>query len=91
MHTTVAGSGFHLRSAPHIALILPAGTNPGLHMKNISAPSKVFRYASIEPSVGGVGSLQLTGWREMENKNLQDHHNWLEKKGRQKKYQVCSP
>ena len=42
MHTRVAGSGLHLPSALHTALILPAGTNPGLHLKNISAPSVVF-------------------------------------------------
>ena len=42
VHTIVVGSGFHLPFAPHTALILPAGTNLGLHLKNISAPSVVF-------------------------------------------------
>jgi len=42
VHTSVAGSGFHLPSAPHIAVILILGTNPELHLKNISAPSVVF-------------------------------------------------
>ena len=60
VHTRPAGSGFHLRSAVHTALILPAGTNPGLHLKNISVPSSVFRYGSMEPFVGEVGPLQLT-------------------------------
>ena len=41
VHSVVAGSGFHLLSDVHTALILPAGTNPGLHLKNISAPSVV--------------------------------------------------
>jgi len=42
VHTSVAGSGFHLPSVPHIAVILILGTNPELHLKNISAPSVVF-------------------------------------------------
>ena len=68
VHTRVAGSGLHLWSAPHTAVILLVGTNPGLHLKCISAPSVVFWYGSMEPSIGGVGSLQLTGGREMESK-----------------------
>ena len=60
VQTRVAGSGFHLPSAVHIALILSAGTNPGLHLKNISAPSVVFTNASMEPFPGTLGSLQLT-------------------------------
>ena len=59
----VAGSGSHLPSAPHTAVILPVGTNPGLHVKNISVSSSVFWYGSMEPSIGGVGSLQLAGGR----------------------------
>ena len=59
VHTRVAGSGLHLPSAPHSALILPAGTNPGLHLKNISASSVVIWYASMEPLPGTVGSPQL--------------------------------
>ena len=42
VHTRVVGSGFHLPSASHTALVLPTETNPGLHLKNISAPSVVF-------------------------------------------------
>ena len=61
VHTRVAGSGFHLPSALHTALILPAGTNPGLHLKNISAPSVVFWYASMKPFLATLGSPQLTG------------------------------
>ena len=64
VHPRVAGSGFHLWSAPHTAVILPVGTNLGLHLKDISASSVVFWYGSIEPSTGGVGSLQLTGGRK---------------------------
>jgi len=60
VQTRVAGSGFHLPSDVHVALILSAGTNPGLHLKNISAPSVVFTNASIEPFPGTLGSLQLT-------------------------------
>jgi len=60
VHTRVAGSGFHLPSDVHIALILSVGTNPGLHLKNISAPSVVFTNASMEPFSGTVGPLQFT-------------------------------
>ena len=60
VHTRVVGSGYHLPSAPHTALILPSGTNPGLHLKNISAPSVVFSYGTMEPLPGTVESLQLT-------------------------------
>ena len=59
VHTSVAGSGFHLPSTPHTALIVPAGTNPGLHLKNISAPSSMFWNGSITPFPGTIGSLQL--------------------------------
>ena len=59
MQTRVAGSGFHLLSGPHTAVIFPAGTNPGLHLKNISVPSSELRYGSITPFPGTVGSLQL--------------------------------
>ena len=61
MHPRPAGSGFHLPSIPHTALILPTGTNPGLHLKNISAPSSVLWYASMEPLSGVLGLPQLTG------------------------------
>ena len=66
VHTRLAGSGFHLPSVVHTALILPAGTNPGLHLKNISAPPVVVRYESMEPFVGEVGPLQLTVERKEE-------------------------
>ena len=69
MHTRVAGSGFHLPSDAHTALIFLAGTNPGLHLKNISAPSSMFWYGSITPFSGTVGSLQLAvvrRWRQAE-------------------------
>ena len=60
LHKRPAGSGFHLPFTPHTALILPAGTNPGLHLKNISAPSSVFWYASMEPLSVVMGLPQLT-------------------------------
>ena len=60
MHTKVAGSGLHLPSAPHTAVLFPAGINSGLHLKNISAPSVVFWYASMEPLSGVMGLPQLT-------------------------------
>ena len=59
VHTRAAGSEVQLPSAVHTALILPAGTNPGLHMKIISAPSSVLWYGSTTPFSGAVGSLQL--------------------------------
>ena len=41
VHTRVAGLGFHLPSASHTAVTFSAGTNLGLHMNDISAPSVV--------------------------------------------------
>ena len=64
-HTRVAGSGFHIPSPVHTALLLPAGTNPGLHLKIILAPSVVSWYVSMEPFSEVVGTPQLTG-----NKNV---------------------
>ena len=54
-HTRVAGSTFHLPFS-HAALILPAGANPGSHLRNISV---VHWWVSKEPFSGVVGSLQL--------------------------------
>ena len=62
MHA-VAGLGFHIPLAAHTALVLPAGINPGPHLKNISAPSVVLWYASMEPFLGTLGSPQFAGWR----------------------------
>jgi len=42
VHTSVAGLGFHIPSVSHRAVILILGTNPELHLKNISVPSVVF-------------------------------------------------
>jgi len=42
VHKSVAGSGFHLPSVPHVAIIAVLGTNCELHLKDISAPSVVF-------------------------------------------------
>ena len=63
MHVRLAGSGVHIPLDVQVAFILVAGTNIGLQLKNISAPSVVFWYGAIEPSIGGVGSLQSTGGR----------------------------
>ena len=83
VQTRVAGSGFHLPSAVHIALILSAGTNPGLHLKNISAPSVVFTNASMEPFPGTLGSLQKKLWYTRSHmttiiSRLSKIHLWLE-------------
>ena len=64
MHVRSAGSGVHIPLGAQVAVILVGGTNIGLHPNEISAPSVVFGYGSMEPSVGGVGSLQLTGGRK---------------------------
>jgi len=67
MHIRVAGSGVQVPSVVtpsgevQFALILPAGTYPGAHMKNISAPNSVLWYISIKPFRGPVGIPQLTG------------------------------
>ena len=66
VHVRLPGSGVHIPLDAQVAVILVGGTNIGLHQKNIMAPSVVFWYASIEPSVGGVGSLQFTKWSEKE-------------------------
>ena len=42
VHVRLAGSGVHIPLHPQVAVILVAGTNIGLHLKNISAPSAVF-------------------------------------------------
>ena len=42
VHARPAGSGVHIPLDVQVAVILPAGTNTGLHLKNISAPSVVF-------------------------------------------------
>ena len=60
VHVRLAGSGVQIPLDAQVAVILPAGTNPGLHLKNISAPSVVFSYGSMEPLPGTVESLQLT-------------------------------
>ena len=69
LHKSAAGSGFHLPFAPHIAVMFPAGTNPGLHLKTISAPSSVFWYAPMEPLSGLMGLPQLTEIA-MQNRNF---------------------
>ena len=63
VHVRLPGSGVHIPLDTQVAVILVDGTNIGLHPKEISAPSVVFRYWSMEPSIGEVGSLQLTGGR----------------------------
>ena len=70
VHVRLAGSGVHISLDAQVAVILVDGTNIELHLKNISAPSVVLWYGSMEPFVGGVGSLQLTGggwiWNKQE-------------------------
>ena len=66
LHVRVAGSGVQVPSTVipsdvQFALILPAGTYPGAHMKNISAPTSVLWYISIKPFRGPMGIPQLTG------------------------------
>lgn len=82
MHVTLAGSGFHFSSVPHNVLILPAGTNPGLH-KNISATSNVFKYVSIEPYPETVVILQLTGKKKTGSKYfiVRDKHEVITYRG----------
>jgi len=66
LHIRLAGSGVQVPSAAipsdvQFAPILPAGTNPGAHMKNISAPPGDLGYISIKPFRGPMGIPQLTG------------------------------
>ena len=42
VHVRLPGSGVHIPLDVQVAVILPAGTNPGLHPNTISAPSVVF-------------------------------------------------
>ena len=42
VHVRLAGSGVHVPLDAQVAVILVDGTNIGLHLKNISAPSVVF-------------------------------------------------
>ena len=42
VHVRLPGSGVHIPLDAQVAVILVDGTNPGLHLKNISAPSVVF-------------------------------------------------
>ena len=70
LHTRAAGSGVQvpstvLPSDVQFALILPAGTYPGAHMKNISAPTSVLWYGLIKPFRGPMGIPQLTGRKEV--------------------------
>ena len=62
----VAGFGFQVPSGEtpsdvHTAVIVPVGTNPVLHLKNILAPSSVLGMATMEPLSGARGIPQLTG------------------------------
>ena len=62
----VEGSGFQIPvtdspSDVQFALILPAGTNPVSHMKNVLAPTSVPEIRTMEPFRGPVGISQLTG------------------------------
>ena len=66
LHVRVAGSGVQIPttvipSDVQFALTPPAGTYPGAHMKNISAPTSVLWYISIKPFRGPMGIPQLNG------------------------------
>ena len=87
VHTVAARSGFHLPSPAHTAIILSAGTNPGLHLKNISAPCSVFWYGSMELFPGTVGSPQLTGGRKRCQTNDQ---NVVRKRALSKEYCILN-
>ena len=65
----MAGSGVQVPSTVipsdvQFALTLPAGTYPGAHMKNISAPNSVLWHISMKPFRGPMGIPQLTGGRD---------------------------
>ena len=67
LHTRLAGSGVQVPSTDipsgdtQVALILPAGTYPGLHLKTTS----VALILSMIPFSGIGGILQLTGERKL--------------------------
>ena len=75
MHTEVAGSGVQvpfgdIPSDVHTAIIFPVGTNPVLHLKNISAPPSVFGTVTMEPLSGAAGIPQLTERKNSGNRNI---------------------
>ena len=75
MHTRVAGSGVQvpfgdIPSDVHTAIIFPVGTNPVLHLKNISAPPSVFGTVTMEPLSGAAGIPQLTERKNSGNRNI---------------------
>ena len=76
VHTRAAGSEVQLPSAAHTALILPAGTNPGLHMKIISAPSSVLWYGSTTPFPCRGSGFTTVGCREKEVKANSEIAEW---------------
>jgi len=47
------------------ALIVPAGTYPEAHMKDITAPTNVLEILPMEPYRGAVGIPQLTGRKKV--------------------------
>ena len=71
LHTRSAGSGVQVPTTDtpsgdaQVAVILPAGTYLGLHLKYITAPPTVLVLwmFSMEPFLGTVGISQLTGGR----------------------------
>ena len=68
LHTRSAGSEVQLLvDDVQVALILPAGTYLGLHLKNISAPPTVLILCmfSMIPFFGAWGIPQFTGGRKL--------------------------
>jgi len=65
LHVRLAGFGVQLPltdipSDVQFALIVPGGTNPGSHMKDITAPTSVLEIFPMKPFRGAVGNPQLT-------------------------------
>ena len=63
VHTWSAGSGVQFPVARHIELIRSIGTNPSLHLNDISEPSVLWMGSLMEPFPGWVGTPQLTRWK----------------------------
>ena len=60
MHVKVAGLGIQVPFGDtpfdvHTAVLFPVGTNPVLHLKNISVPRSVLGTFAMEPFTGAVG------------------------------------
>lgn len=70
LHVRLAGSGIQVPLADipsdvQSALIVPAGTYPEAHMKDITAPTSVLEIFTMKPFRGAVGIPQLTGRKKV--------------------------